>query len=126
MKNLILLVLVLITVGCSPLANISTQGLTYDGTDVYYNGELCAKFSAIELAYDNGKIVREATFLIVSSDYNEQVLAALVTAKQRQQGPPVVRASMHQLKPVQVLVYHRSQRKLRTALSSRAYFLVEK
>ena len=77
MKNLILLVLGLITVGCSPLANISKQGLTYDGTDVYYNGELCAKFSAIELAYDNGKIVREATFLIVSSDYNEQALAII-------------------------------------------------
>ncbi len=77
MKNLILLVLVLITVGCSPLANISTQGLTYDGTDVYYNGELCAKFSAIELAYDNGKIVREATFLIVSSKFNQQALAII-------------------------------------------------
>jgi len=77
MKNLILLFLFLLTVGCSPLANISTQGLTYDGTDVYYNGELCAKFSAIELAYDNGKIVREATFLIVSSDYNEQALAII-------------------------------------------------
>ena len=77
MKNLILLFLFLLTVGCSPLANISTQGLTYDGTDVYYNGELCAKFSAIELAYDNGKIVRDATFLIVSSDYNEQALAII-------------------------------------------------
>lgn len=77
MKNLILLFLFLLTLGCSPLANISTQGLTYDGTDVYYNGELCAKFSAIELAYDNGKIVREATFLIVSSDYNEQALAII-------------------------------------------------
>ena len=77
MKNLILLFLFLLIVGCSPLANISTQGLTYDGTDVYYNGELCAKFSAIELAYDNGKIVREATFLIVSSDYNEQALAII-------------------------------------------------
>ena len=77
MKNLILLFLFLLTVGCSSLANISTQGLTYDGTDVYYNGELCAKFSAIELAYDNGKIVREATFLIVSSDYNEQALAII-------------------------------------------------
>lgn len=77
MKNLILLFLFLLTVGCSPLANISTQGLTYDGTDVYYNGELCAKFSAIELAYDNGKIVREATFLIVSSKFNQQALAII-------------------------------------------------
>ena len=77
MKNLILLVLIFITAGCSPLANISTQGLTYDGTDVYYIGELCAKFSAIELAYDNGKIVREATFLIVSSKFNQQALAII-------------------------------------------------
>ena len=66
MKNIAVLLLITLSLSCNPLINISTQGLTYDGTNVYYNGELCAKFSAVELAYDNRKIVREVTFLIVS------------------------------------------------------------
>jgi len=59
------------------LLNVITQGLTYDKTDIYYNGELCAKFSAIELAYDNKKILREVTFLIVSPKFNDQALPIL-------------------------------------------------
>ena len=77
MKRLIFLVLILFIFSCNPLLNVSTQGLTYDGTDVYFNGELCAKFSAIELAYDNKKIVREVTFLIVSPKFNDQALPIL-------------------------------------------------
>lgn len=82
MKKIILL-LTLFSFGCSPLLNVSTQGLSYDGTDVFYNGELCAKFSAMELAYDNKKIVREATFIIVNPKYNDKALPILklVTSK---------------------------------------------
>jgi hypothetical protein len=83
MKNIAVLLLITLSLSCNPLINISTQGLTYDGTDVYYNGELCAKFSAVELAYDNRKIVREVTFLIVSPKFNDQALSILklVTSK---------------------------------------------
>ncbi|MGB0487008.1 MAG: hypothetical protein ACPGJB_03100 [Flavobacteriaceae bacterium] len=82
MKKTILL-LTLLSFSCSPLLNVSTQGLSYDGTDVFYNGELCAKFSAMELAYDNKKIVREATFIIVNPKYNDKALPILklVTSK---------------------------------------------
>ena len=82
MKKTILL-LTLLSFGCSPLLNVSTHGLSYDGTDVFYNGELCAKFSAMELAYDNKKIVREATFVIVNPKYNDKALPILklVTSK---------------------------------------------
>lgn len=75
--------LTLLSFSCSPLLNVSTQGLSYDGTDVFYNGELCAKFSAMELAYDNKKIVREATFIIVNPKYNDKALPILklVTSK---------------------------------------------
>ena len=59
------------------MLNVITQGLTYDKTDIYYNGELCAKFSTIELAYDNKKILREVTFLIVSPKFNDQALPIL-------------------------------------------------
>jgi len=77
MKRLLLVFLILFTFSCNPLLNVSTQGLSYDGTDVYFNGELCAKFSAIELAYDNKKIVREVTFLIVNPKFNDQALPIL-------------------------------------------------
>ena len=82
MKKTILL-LTLLSFSCSPLLNVSTLGLSYDGTDVFYNGELCAKFSAMELAYDNKKIVREATFIIVNPKYNDKALPILklVTSK---------------------------------------------
>ena len=73
MKKLILsLVVGIIATSCAvhPLKHITTDGLTYDGTDIYYNGKLCATLSAIEVAYDNGKIVREATFVLTSSEYN--------------------------------------------------------
>ena len=82
MKKTILL-LTLLSFSCSTLLNVSTQGLSYDGTDVFYNGELCAKFSAMELAYDNKKIVREATFIIVNPKYNDKALPILklVTSK---------------------------------------------
>ena len=82
MKKTILL-LTLLSFSCSQLLNVSTQGLSYDGTDVFYNGELCAKFSAMELAYDNKKIVREATFIIVNPKYNDKALPILklVTSK---------------------------------------------
>lgn len=64
--------LTLTTLSCSvnPLKNVDTAGLTYDGTDIYYKGELCATLSAIEVAYDGGKIVREATFVLTDSEYN--------------------------------------------------------
>jgi hypothetical protein len=75
MKNLLLVVCVfftLTTISCKvhPLKHITTDGLTYDGTDIYYNGKLCATLSAIEVAYDDGKIVKEATFVLTDSEYN--------------------------------------------------------
>jgi hypothetical protein len=87
MKKLILsLVVGIIATSCAvhPLKHITTDGLTYDGTDIYYNGKLCATLSAIEVAYDNGKIVREATFVLTSSEYNPIALKIikLVTKNQ--------------------------------------------
>lgn len=52
-------------------SNYSTEGLTYNGTSVYYNGELAAELKAVEVAYDNGKIVNEATFSLTSNKFND-------------------------------------------------------
>jgi len=87
MKNLILsLVVGIITTSCAvnPLNGVDTYGLTYDGTNVYYNDELCAELSAIEVAYDDGKIVREATFVLVDSKYNDRALSIIKLVKEKQ------------------------------------------
>jgi len=80
MRNLILsLVVGVITTSCAvnPLDGVDTYGLTYDGTNVYYNDELCAELSAVEVAYDDGKIVREATFVLVDQRFNEQAISII-------------------------------------------------
>ena len=71
MKKIILL-FALVLSSCNPLKDISTEGLTYDGTDIYYKGEICATYSAIEIALDNNKVVREVTYLITQPKFNAQ------------------------------------------------------
>ena len=66
----ILITALAIMCSCSPLRNLSTEGLTYEGTDIYYKGELAAKLGAVEVAYDNKKIVYEATFILTSEKFN--------------------------------------------------------
>ena len=77
--------LLLLVTSCmvNPLRDINTEGLTYDGTDVYYEGNLCAELSAIEIAYDDGKIVKEATFVLVDQKYNEHAIAIIKFIRQR-------------------------------------------
>jgi len=82
MKQLLTLIfLTILFISCSTnhytqrqFKYISTEGLTYDGTHIYYNNELCASMTAVELSYDNGEIVKEITFVINSSKFNEQAL----------------------------------------------------
>ena len=84
MKHL-LIILTIFTTSCAvdPLRNIDTYGLTYDGTDVYYMGELCAQLSAIEVAYDDGKIVTEATFVLTNSEYNDMALSIIKLVQEK-------------------------------------------
>lgn len=86
MRNLILsLVVGLITTSCAidPLKGVDTYGLTYDGTNVYFQEELCAELSALEIAYDDGKIVKEATFVLVDSKYNDQAISIIKLVKEK-------------------------------------------
>ena len=66
-----------------PLKGVDTYGLTYDGTNVYFHEELCAELSALEIAYDGGKIVKEATFVLVDSKYNDQALSIIKLVKEK-------------------------------------------
>lgn len=70
----------------NPLRNIDTYGLTYDGTDVYCDGVKCAELSAVEIAYDNGKIVTEATFVLVDAKYNDRALSIIKFVRDRKPG----------------------------------------
>ena len=92
-------------VGCSnryytqqKFKQVSTDGLTYDGTHIYYKGELCATMSAVELSYDNGEIVREITFIIQSSEFNEQALPIIKLIQSKSQSMEVEVELKHELK----------------------------
>lgn len=80
-KLLLVLALALTSCAANPLKNVSTDGLTFDGTNIYYMGELCATLSAVEIAYDDGKIVREATFVLTSSKFNDKALQIIKFAR---------------------------------------------
>ena len=83
---LILLFTSLTSCAVNPLKNIDTYGLTYDGTDVYCDGVRCAELSAVEIAYDNGKIVTEATFVLVDAKYNDRALSIIKFVRDRKPG----------------------------------------
>ena len=70
MKKLITLLALVTLTSCSELRHISTDGLTYENGNIYHKGIVIAKLSGVEVAYDNRKLVTEATFKLTSSDYN--------------------------------------------------------
>jgi hypothetical protein len=70
MKKLITLLALVSLTSCSELRQVSSEGLTYENGNIYHKGNLIAKLSGVELAYDNRKLVTEATFKLTSSEYN--------------------------------------------------------
>lgn len=70
MKKLITLLALVSLTSCSELRHVSSEGLTYENGNIYHKGNLIAKLSGVELAYDNRKLVTEATFKLTSSEYN--------------------------------------------------------
>ena len=84
MKNVFLVgVLFLTSCAVNPLRNVSTQGLSYQGTDIYYQGELCAQMGALEVAYDAGKVVREVTYIVTDEKFNDHAMAILKYIRER-------------------------------------------
>jgi hypothetical protein len=70
MKKLITLLALITLSSCSELRHVSTDGLTYENGNIYNKGIVIAKLSGVEVAYDNRKLVTEATFKLTSSEYN--------------------------------------------------------
>jgi hypothetical protein len=72
MKKLLFIGLISLLMSCSPsvMKNVSTEGITFIGTDIYYNQVMIARLSTIEYAWDNKKLVREMTYTIIDENYN--------------------------------------------------------
>ena len=86
MKKLFILPLIALLSSCAstdPLKRVTIEGLSYHGTAIYYKGELCAVMGALEMAYDDGKIVREVTYIVVDPKFNEQAINVLKYIRQR-------------------------------------------
>jgi len=70
MRKLITLLALVTLASCSELRHVTSDGLTYENGNIYHNGDVIAKLSGVEVAYDNRKLVTEATFKLTSSNYN--------------------------------------------------------
>jgi len=70
MKKLIMLSALVLLTSCSELRHVSSDGLKYENGNIYYKGDVIAKLSGVEVAYDNRKLVTEVTFKLTSAEYN--------------------------------------------------------
>ena len=82
--------ILILLVGCAPtngLSNVykntSTEEFSYVGTDIYYRGELCAQMGAIEVAYDDDKIVREVTYIVTDEKFDSIAIGILKYVRER-------------------------------------------
>ena len=77
--RLVILLSFIMLMGCKTqdvfkdVANI----LTYKNEKFYHGDDVVAELSSIELAYDNGKLVYEATFILTDAGENDHALEIL-------------------------------------------------
>jgi hypothetical protein len=83
MKKLIMLLALVSMTSCSELRHVSSEGLTYESGNIYHKGNLIAKLSGVEVAYDNRKLVTEATFTLTSANYNHLAYGIIKLVTQR-------------------------------------------
>ncbi len=77
------IILVLALSGCTTYHINKHKGLDFDqvGKAIYFKGEKAAELKAIELSYDDGKLVYEATFVLTSSKYNDYAIEIIKVAR---------------------------------------------
>jgi hypothetical protein len=75
MKKLLLILPFLIS-SCSAtkVTPVDTTHLSYKGTDVYYDGVLCAKLKSVEMAWDECRITKELSFVITDTKFDQYAL----------------------------------------------------
>jgi hypothetical protein len=74
--QVVFLTMIVSACGTKPrLSKIDTNGFTYQGTDVYFEGTLIAVLKSNEIGHDNNKIVREITYEIVEIKHQDKALS---------------------------------------------------
>lgn len=73
MKYLFLIAVSAITFSCSVTRNYNTEGFHIEGNYVYFKEEPMCELVGIEYALDDHKLVKELTFKVVDSDYNNKI-----------------------------------------------------
>ena len=63
------------------LEKYNNDNFSYVGRKITYEDEVVAKLKAIELSYDGGKLVYEATFEIMNSKYNPYAINVIKIAR---------------------------------------------
>ena len=69
------------SVSSKVLEKYNTDDFSYVGRTITRDDEVVAKLKAIELSYDGGKLVYEATFELVSSKYNPYAVDIIKVAR---------------------------------------------
>ena len=64
------------------LGHYTTEDLHCDGTSIYHKGELAAKLGSVEVAYDNGEITWEVTFILTSAKFNDLAIPIIKLASE--------------------------------------------
>ena len=79
------IILVLALSGCTTYHINKHKGLDFDqvGKAIYFKGEKAAELKAIELSYDDCKLVYEATFVLTSSKYNDYAIEIIKVARKQ-------------------------------------------
>ena len=77
--GLAILVNNILLVGCKTQDVFKDVGniLTYKNEKIYHGDDVVAELSSIELAYDDGKLVHEATFVLTDAGENDHALEIL-------------------------------------------------
>ena len=69
------------SVSSKVLEKYNTEDFSYVGRTITRDNEIVAKLKAIELSYDEGKLVYEATFELVHSKYNPYAINVIKIAR---------------------------------------------
>ena len=78
MKKILTIVILMVTLSSCGVAydlkDLSTEGLVYHNEIIYHNDKPIVRLGATEISLDNGKIVKEVTFILTDAYYNGYAL----------------------------------------------------
>lgn len=66
-------ILIIGIIGCSPLRNIDTTGFSGSKHTIYYNNQEMATLTNIEYSLDNGRLVKEMTWRLKNQENADKI-----------------------------------------------------